>query len=51
MKYIIWIIASAAIFGKSVDSDKLEWLAFPSILSCFISVLMGFFSLMGILPI
>lgn len=48
MKYIIWILVSAAIFAKSIESDNWEWLAFPSGLSCFIGSLVGFLALCGI---
>lgn len=48
MKYIIWILVSAAIFGKSIDWDNWEWLAFPSGLSCVIGCIVGFLALCGI---
>lgn len=30
MKYYLWIIISATIFGKSLTKDGMEWLVLPS---------------------
>lgn len=38
--YIIWMLISAAIFGKSVHNEKMAWLSFPSMLSCIIAFAM-----------
>lgn len=48
MWYIIWILVSAAIFAKSVESDRWEWLGFPSMLSCILGLFCGMFAMFGI---
>lgn len=49
MWYIIWILVSATIFGKSTESEKWEWLGVPSLMSCVIGGICGLLALIGIL--
>lgn len=35
----IWLLISAAIFEKSLDSESFEWLALPSCLSCILGII------------
>ena len=49
MWYIIWILVSAAIFAKSMESDRWGWLGFPSMLSCVLGGFCAIFALLGII--
>lgn len=45
LQYIIWILVSAVIFSKSLESDKWRWLDFPSLLSCILGGICGIISI------
>ena len=47
--YIIWLLVSASIFSKSMEKDKWEWLAAPSLLSSALSLFALLFGFIGII--
>lgn len=47
--YIVWFLASVSTFGKSMEKNKWEWLAIPSLLSGVLSLFIIFFTFLDMI--
>lgn len=47
--YIVWLLVSVSIFGKSMEKNKWEWLALPSLLSGALSLFTIFFTFLELI--